>query len=440
MIKPQGAIFIFVSFALIYLGAVFYNTPLAFAGAIFLIYLAIYSLYFNLKIDALDLKINREFDLKSAPVGRQIKYKIKIPKNISYDFVLKDITPAEIIASGQTEIDSKKYSDANPFPLSHEQEQILGSRQRGFFPIGPAKIIFYDNLGFFYREKISDDIDHILFYLTLSSGKKLDISLRKKVYEFAQGLRKSYYRGTGTNFLELRPYAPGDDIRLIDWKTTAKKESLYVKEFEEEKRRRTLILIDSGKTMFAGSPKIIMDSAIKATMLIAHVVLNHNDYLSCATFSNSLKSFLKFDVGKKQYKKLINLLSGISFGEDTDIKNSLKYFKTIFKKNSLIILISTLSNREDSMAMVQKLKSSGNTVIVLYPFEPLFSRQEPSNDLEKIIFKSLEDKFKNDALEIKNAYRKIGVPLLVVGPDDFENKLVKYYIKTLNKTMQAVYS
>lgn len=441
MIKAQGAIFIFLSFVLIYLGAVFYNIPLAFAGAIFLIYLAIYSLYFNSRVDSLDLKVAREFDIKSAPIGRKIKYKIKILKSTPYDFVLEDIIPQEITSPEQKTITSKKYAEKNnsSYPY-YETEQFLDSKQRGFFPVGPSKIALHDNLNLFYRERILTNIDHILFYLSISSGKKLDISLRKKVSEFTQGLRKSWYKGTGTNFIALRAYAPGDDIRLIDWKTTAKKEALYVKEFEEEKRQRVLILLDVGKTMFAGSPKIIMDSSIKAVMLISHIILNHGDYLGCVTFSNTIKSYLKFDVGKKQYKKLINLLSGISFGEDTDIKNSLKHIKAIFKKNALVILISALSDKEGSIKIIRKLKANGNTIMALCPFEPFFSKEQAANDLERIILSSLEDKFKIDVLETKNAYKKIGVSLLTVGPEDFENRIIKQYIKEMNRGLRAIYS
>lgn len=204
MIKIRGIAFIIFSFALIYAGSAFYNMPMVISGAIFLIYLAIYGLYFNSKIDRLDLKVTREFDIKSAPIGRQIKYKIKVKKNTPYNFVLEDIIPHEITFLGQKIINSKKYIEekSSSYPY-YEAEQVLDSKQRGFFPIGPSKITLYDNLNLFYRQKILTNIDHILFYLSISSGRKLDISLRKKVSEFTQGIRKSWYKGAGTNFIDL---------------------------------------------------------------------------------------------------------------------------------------------------------------------------------------------------------------------------------------------
>lgn len=415
--------------------------PLVIAGAVFLIYLAAYSLYFNTKIDSMYLPIERTFDMKSAPVGRKISYKIGIPRNIPYDFKIRDIVPEKINIIGEKELDSQKYTKEKNEPFSfYELRQAIDSTQKGFYPIGPTKMIFHDGMGLFYREKILSNIDNVLFYLTISSGKKLDIALRRKVTEFTQGLRKSWYKGAGTNFMDLRLYAPGDDIRLIDWKTTAKKENLHVKEFEEEKRQRVLLLIDIGKRMFGGSPKIIMDSSIKAAMLLSYIILSHRDYLGCATFSSTIKSYLKFDIGKKQYKKLINLFSAISYNDETDFKNSLKYLKKIYKKNALIIIISTLSNKEESMAAIKKLRATGNAVIVFHPFEPLFSGKQANNYLEKIILDSLNEKFKIDIEKIKHNFQKIGIPLIAVGPDDFEDMAVKQYIKTLNKNLQAIYS
>lgn len=442
MIEPRGIVLTIISLVLIYSGTAFYNMPLAITGAVFIIYISFYSLYFNSRIDKLEMEITREFDIKSAPLGRKIRYKLRVPKSTPYPFLLSDVLPEGLSTEQNSRIYSRNYRDKGSLILPYyEMEQVLDSKQRGFYLIGPSKVIFYDHLRMFSREKFLKNVDNVLFYLTVSAGRKLDIALRKKVSEFTQGLRKSWYRGVGTNFIDLREYQPGDDIRLIDWKTTAKKGRLHVKEFEEEKRQRVLILLDAGHRMFTGSDRIIMDSAIKAAMLISHIVLAHGDYLGCATFSDTIKSYLKFDIGKKQYKKLINILSTVSFNNDTDVKNSLKYVKKIFKKNALIILISTLSNRENALSAVRKLKANGNTVVVLYPLEPLFSAfPEKAGGMEKLILNSLEEKFKIDAWEMRSHFEKIGVPFLAVGPEDFQDKLVKQYIKTLNRNLQMIYS
>lgn len=67
------------------------------------------------------------------------------------------------------------------------------------------------------------------------------------------GTRLSKLRGRGVDFAEVRSYQPGDDIRTIDWRVTARKNAPHTKVFREEKERPTLVIIDQTHTMFFGS-------------------------------------------------------------------------------------------------------------------------------------------------------------------------------------------
>ncbi|MFM7118712.1 MAG: DUF58 domain-containing protein [Gammaproteobacteria bacterium] len=67
------------------------------------------------------------------------------------------------------------------------------------------------------------------------------------------GTRLSRHRGRGIDFSEVRGYAPGDDVRTIDWKVTARKGRPHTKVFREERERQTLLFIDQTQSMFFGS-------------------------------------------------------------------------------------------------------------------------------------------------------------------------------------------
>ena len=64
------------------------------------------------------------------------------------------------------------------------------------------------------------------------------------------GLRLSKHKGRGVDFTEVRQYQPGDDIRSIDWRVTARKNAPHTKMFREERERPALIFIDQGQHMF----------------------------------------------------------------------------------------------------------------------------------------------------------------------------------------------
>ena len=429
MINFQGLIFLLFSLGLFYSGLFFYNLSFIFAGAYFLIYFLIYWLYFKRNVSLLKIDFEREFEMKKAPVNGEIKYKIKIPADFPFHFKLKDSFPPQIIV--------KKFEKKKNSKKLYEFEYTLSCPQRGFFQIGPLEMEIFDNLNFFSFKKTLRKFDYVLFYLTVAQGKKLDIYLRKRFSEITQGLRRSWYRGAGTNFLELREYLPGDDLRLVDWKATARTGKLFVKEYEEEKKKRILILIDVSKRMFGGEKAPIMDSVIKTVMVLGYIVLSKGDYLGCLTFSYEIKSFIKFDFSKRQYERLINLLSTISPSKESDLNEALKGVKKIFKKTSLLILFSILEKDSD-VEIIKKFKAKGYFPIVVFPFEPWFSFEKKENGLEKFVFSSLKEKFYQDVEKIKTNLQRAQIPLVLVGPQDFEEKTIKQFIRTLNKNLERI--
>src|SRR5580765_590341 len=67
------------------------------------------------------------------------------------------------------------------------------------------------------------------------------------------GSRLSRQRGRGVDFAEVRLYQPGDDVRSIDWRVTARKAKPHTKVYREERERPTLIVVDQSRAMFFGS-------------------------------------------------------------------------------------------------------------------------------------------------------------------------------------------
>ena len=68
-----------------------------------------------------------------------------------------------------------------------------------------------------------------------------------------QGTRLSKMRGRGVDFAEVRAYQPGDDVRTIDWRVTARKNKPHTKVFREERERLTFVVADQSQSMFFGS-------------------------------------------------------------------------------------------------------------------------------------------------------------------------------------------
>lgn len=113
--------------------------------------------------------------------------------------------------------------------------------------------------------------------------------LRKQpVNRLLGGRHASQMRGRGLAFEELRQYLPGDDIRTIDWRVTARTGKHFVRVYDEEKDRPALIVVDQRMNMFFGS-RMMMKSVIAAetAALCAWRVMNLGDRVGGFVFNDS---------------------------------------------------------------------------------------------------------------------------------------------------------
>ena len=109
----------------------------------------------------------------------------------------------------------------------------------------------------------------------------------------ALGIRRVRHRGGSTEFESLRDYVYGDDVRRLDWKATARRSRLIVRNQESERNQTVLLLIDSGRLMNATENGVAkLDHAVNAALLLAHVALARGDRVGLCTFSSKVHSWL----------------------------------------------------------------------------------------------------------------------------------------------------
>ena len=78
-----------------------------------------------------------------------------------------------------------------------------------------------------------------------SAVRRLEIIARRAVNDQLAGQYQSVFKGRGMDFVDVREYQPGDDIRVIDWNVSARMDSLFVKQFVEERELTVFLLVDA---------------------------------------------------------------------------------------------------------------------------------------------------------------------------------------------------
>jgi len=118
-------------------------------------------------------------------------------------------------------------------------------------------------------------------------GRKVSFLPRQPVHSLLSGRLASRMRGRGLNFEEIRDYRPGDDVRSMDWKVTARLQRPHIRVFDEERDRQTLLVVDQRLSMFFGS-RLAMKSvtAAEAAAIGAWRVLRVCDRIGAVVFND----------------------------------------------------------------------------------------------------------------------------------------------------------
>ncbi len=190
----------------------------------------------------------------------------------------------------------------------------------------------------------------------------------------------SSFRGRGMEYHESRPYQPGDDIRSIDWRVTARSGQTHTKIYREERERPVLLWVDLSRSMFFGTQvcfKSVLASRLAA--LMAWNSVQHGDRLGYLIFSEQQHVEHRPRRGKPAVLQFIQQLVAHRAWEMDDAQDdernpglhALQRLRQVTRPGSLLILISDFRflNSECRGQLVEL--SRHNDVVMIHAYDPL---------------------------------------------------------------------
>ncbi|MBW4933666.1 DUF58 domain-containing protein [Marinobacter sp. F4206] len=143
-----------------------------------------------------------------------------------------------------------------------------------------------------------------------ADARALKLPSARPVRSRQAGLQRSPQRGRGMAFAEVRQYQPGDDIRSIDWRVTARRQAPHTKLYEEERERPVLLLCDLGQTLFFASTGAFKQvRAAQVASLLAWLALWAGDQVGGIVFNDRELSVLRPARRKKSVLRLLDTLA-----------------------------------------------------------------------------------------------------------------------------------
>ncbi len=197
---------------------------------------------------------------------------------------------------------------------------------------------------------------------------RLELRARHIVEGFLSGMHRSPYFGQSIEFLQHREYAPGDDLRHVDWKVWAKQDRYYVKQFEEETNLRGLLLVDVSRSMSYGSgtfTKFEYGATIAASL--AYLLLRQHDAAGCVTFDRDVRGETPLRTNQKHLESIVQLLESVQTDDETDIYGILRRVAEQYPRRGMVTLISDLFvEREPLFRGLRLLRQQGHDVLVFH--------------------------------------------------------------------------
>lgn len=176
----------------------------------------------------------------------------------------------------------------------------------------------------------------------LKKIRRIEIHTKKLVNDLFSGEYHSTFKGQGMEFEEVRQYAPGDDIRLIDWNVTARTGYPHIKKFREERELSVVILFDASSSgKFGTRDRFKSETAAELSALLAFSAIKNNDKVGLIIFTDKIEKFIPPQKGRGHVLRLIReVLYFEPESVGTDISGALEYLNKVIKRKSVVFLIS----------------------------------------------------------------------------------------------------
>ncbi len=199
----------------------------------------------------------------------------------------------------------------------------------------------------------------------------LDLVARVVVDGFISGLHKTVHLGVSTDFAEHRAYAPGDDVRHVDWRVFARTDRLYVKTYEAETNADLMIALDVSASMgYASGGVSKLDYARFIAAALAHLASRQRDRVGLAAFDADVVEYVS-PSGRRRDTVLQALERARATGR-SDLPRALARLGERLGRRGILVIISDFYAPPQAAAVaLDALRVRGHDVIALHVLDPL---------------------------------------------------------------------
>jgi uncharacterized protein (DUF58 family) len=247
-------------------------------------------------------------------------------------------------------------------PLAARSRALLNYQaqisRRGSFKLATAHLRVRSRWGLWQRLLDYDVSSTINVYPDMKQVSEYALLARTNRLSLL-GVRRTRKIGQDNEFERLRDYTPDDNYKHIDWRTTARRQKLTVKDFQANQSQRLVFMLDCGRMMTNLSGDLsLLDHALNAMLMLSYVALSHGDAVGLLSFSDEIHNYIPPTGGMHQMNRLLHA----SFDRfprlvESRYDQAFLYLASHCRKRSLVVLVSNLIDEVNANQVGRYLKN-----------------------------------------------------------------------------------
>jgi uncharacterized protein (DUF58 family) len=342
----------------------------------------------------------------------------------------------EVIDELPVQFQNRKWH--RKFLLSGDQtfsfDYFLKPVERGEYFFGIINIFLSGPLNMVVRHINSGGEKKVAVYPSFMQMKRYQLMAVTNQLQ-AGGSRRLRKLGSSLEFEQIKEYVQGDDYRRVNWKATARKNSLMVNNYMDERSQQVVCLIDKGRSMkmpFEGMT--LLDYAINATLVLSNIVLMRQDKSGILTFGKKIDQFIQPDKKPAQ----INLILETLYRQQTDFTDSdfealYVYTRYHLNQRSLLILFTNFESMyavERQLPYLKQLSTYHPLLVIFFENTELFAlQQSKAHIVEDVYYKTIANKFAFEKRLIVKELQKHGIMSVLTSPQKLTANTINKYLE-----------
>jgi len=245
----------------------------------------------------------------------------------------------------------------------------------------------------------------------LKKIRRIELRTRRLVNSMFAGQYHSVFKGRGMNFEEVREYAPGDEIRSIDWNVTARMNAPYIKKYTEERELTVMLLVDVSASGIFGSVELSKrELAAEVASILAFSAINNNDKVGLILFTDRIELFIPPKKGRLHTLRLIReMLYFEPEGRGTDLAGALDYLNLVVSRRSVVFMISDFLAPDFTKALT--VSSKRHELVAM----PVIDKGE--SELPNVGIITLEDAETGEQIDVNPSSKAVRRALREINDD-----------------------